>query len=295
MDLPVNTFKRKLLAGEQQIGLWISLASPYSTEIVAGAGFDWGVLDTEHSPNEVTDILPQLLAVSAYAMSPVVRIAWNDKVLMKRHLDQGAQTILVPYVSNSAEALAAVASMRYPTRGVRGVAGVTRASRFGRVKDYAKRAEEELCLLVQVETREAMDNVESIAKMDGVHGVFIGPADLAAALGHLGNPGHPEVQETIRRTIERIRTCKKAAGILATDEVSARRYISWGSTFTAVGLDAMVLARELEKLASVYVKVVQPEQAQPDHRLEQNARILALGRVVEAQKKLIRVLLKESE
>ena len=300
MELPVNFFKRKLLAGEQQIGLWISLASVYSTEIVAGAGFDWGVLDTEHSPNEVTDILPQLLAMSAYTMSPVVRIAWNDKVLMKRHLDQGAQTILVPYVSNPSEALAAIASMRYPTRGVRGVAGVTRASRFGRVKEYAKRAEDELCLLVQAETRQAVDNVEAIANLDGIHGVFIGPADLAAALGHLGDPGHPEVQVTIRRTIERIRSCKKAAGILATDEASARRYMEWGTTFTAVGLDAMVLARELEKIAVTYrgqaraeqVEVARPIQAD---RLEQNARILALGRVIEAQKKLIRALLKKGE
>jgi 4-hydroxy-2-oxoheptanedioate aldolase len=254
MDLPVNSFKRRLLAGEQQIGLWVSLASPHSAEIVAGAGFDWGVLDTEHSPNEVTDVLPQLLAVSAYPMAPVVRIAWNDKVLMKRHLDQGALTILVPYVSNAAEAEAAVKAMRYPTRGVRGVAGATRATRYARVKDYAKRAEEELCLLVQVETREAIDNLEAIAKTDGVHGVFIGPADLAAALGHLGNPAHPEVQETIRTTIGRIRACGKSAGILATDEPSARRYMEWGTTFTAVGLDSLVLVRELDKLAALYRK-----------------------------------------
>jgi 4-hydroxy-2-oxoheptanedioate aldolase len=173
---------------------------------------------------------------------------------MKRHLDQGAQTILVPYVSNAAEAEAAVASMRYPTRGVRGVAGTTRAARFGRVKDYAKRAEEELCLLVQVETREAIENLEAIARTDGVHGVFIGPADLAASHGHLGDHGHPDVQEVIRKTIGRIRACGKAAGILATDEASSRRYMEWGTTFTAVGLDAMVLARELDKLAALYRK-----------------------------------------
>lgn len=250
MNLPANPFKRALVAERQQIGLWVSLASPYSAEIVAGAGFDWLVIDTEHSPNEVDTTLAQLQVVAAYPVSPVVRPAWNDKVLIKRHLDIGAQTLLIPYVQDAEEAQAAVAAMRFPTRGVRGVAGVTRASRFGRVQDYAKRAEEELCLIVQIETRSGLDHLEAIARTDGVDGVFIGPADLAAGLGHLGEIGHAEVQSAIRDAIARIRACKKGAGILATDEASARRYIEWGTTFTAVGLDAMVLGRELEKLAA---------------------------------------------
>jgi len=250
MDLPRNAFKQALVAGRQQIGLWVSLASPYSAEICAGAGFDWLVIDTEHSPNEVDTTLAQLQVVAAYPVSAVVRPAWNDKVLIKRHLDIGAQTLLIPYVQDAAEAAAAVAAIRFPTRGVRGVAGVTRASRFGRVTDYAKRAEEELCLLLQVENRSGLDNLEAIARVDGVDGVFVGPADLAAGLGHLGEQSHPEVQSAIRDAIGRIRACGKAAGILATDEASARRYIEWGTTFTAVGLDAMVLARELEKLGA---------------------------------------------
>ena len=250
MDLPRNAFKQALVAGRQQIGLWVSLASPYSAEICAGAGFDWLVIDTEHSPNEVDTTLAQLQVVAAYPVSPVVRPAWNDKVLIKRHLDIGAQTLLIPYVQDAAEAAAAVAAIRFPTRGVRGVAGVTRASRFGRVSDYAKRAEQELCLLVQVENRAGLDNLEAIAKVDGVDGVFVGPADLAAGLGHLGEQSHAEVQSAIRDAIARIRACGKAAGILATDEASTRRYIEWGTTFTAVGLDAMVLARELDKLGA---------------------------------------------
>jgi len=225
---------------------------PYSAEIVAGAGFDWAVIDTEHSPNEVDTTLAQLQVMAAYAVAPVVRPAWNDKVLIKRHLDNGAQTLLIPYVQDAKEAEAAVAAMRYPTRGVRGVAGVTRASRFGRVKDYAKRAEESLCLLVQIETRLGLDNLEAIARTEGVDGVFIGPADLAAGLGHLGEQQHPEVQAAIQDGIKRIRACGKGAGILATDEASARRYMDWGTNFTAVGLDAMVLARELEKLAGKF-------------------------------------------
>ena len=250
--LPENPFKRALREGRQQIGLWVSLASPYSAEIVAGAGYDWLVIDTEHSPNEVDNTLAQLQVVAAYPVSAVVRPAWNDKVLIKRHLDIGAQTLLIPYVPTAEEAEAAVAAIRYPTRGVRGVAGVTRASRFGRVKDYTKHAEEELCLLVQIETRAGLDNLEAIARTGGVDGVFIGPADLAAGLGHLGDQQHPEVQSAIQDGFRRIRACGKAAGILATDEASSRRYIGWGSTFTAVGVDAMVLGRELEKLAEKF-------------------------------------------
>ena len=251
-ELPPNAFKRALLEGRQQIGLWVSLASPYSAEIVAGAGYDWLVIDTEHSPNEVDTTLAQLQVVAAYPVSAVVRPAWNDKILIKRHLDIGAQTLLVPYVQTAQEAADAVAAIRFPTRGVRGVAGVTRASRFGRVKDYAKRAEQELCMLVQIETRAGLENLEAIARTDGVDGVFIGPADLAAGLGHLGEQQHPEVQSAIQDGIKRIRACGKGAGILATDEASARRYIEWGTTFTAVGLDAMVLGRELEKLAAKF-------------------------------------------
>lgn len=249
-ELPQNHFKRAIAAGRQQVGLWVSLASAYSAEIVAGSGFDWLVIDTEHSPNEVVDTLAQLQAVAAYPPMPVVRPAWNDTVLIKRHLDIGAQTLLVPYVSTAQDAAKAVAATRYPPRGVRGVAGTTRAARFARVKDYAKRAEEELCLLVQIETREGLDELEGIARTDGVDGVFIGPADLAAALGHLGDQQHPEVQSAIKDAIARIRACGKPAGILATDDASTRRYIEWGTIFTAVGLDIQVLARETEKLAT---------------------------------------------
>lgn len=252
MDLPANAFKKAILAGRQQVGLWVSLASPYSTEIVAGSGFDWLLIDGEHSPNDPTTVLPQLQAAAPYPVSAIVRPAWNDKVLIKRYLDVGAQSLLVPYVETAEQAASAVASIRYPLRGVRGVAGVTRASRFGRVADYVKRAEEELCLLVQIESRLGLDNLEAIARTDGVDGVFIGPADLAAGLGQLGQQGHPEVQKAIEDAIKRIKACGKPAGILAVDEASARRYMEWGTTFTAVGLDAMILRVESEKLRAKF-------------------------------------------
>ncbi len=252
MDLPVNDFKRAILAGRQQIGLWVSLANTYSAEIVAGSGFDWLVIDGEHSPNDPPSVLPQLQAVAPYPSEPVVRPAWNDTVLIKRYLDIGARSLLVPYVQDANEAAAAVAAIRYPPRGVRGVAGMTRASRYGRIDAYVKRAESELCLLVQIETRRGLDHLEAIARVDGVDGVFIGPSDLAAGLGHLGEPGNAEVQSAIKDSIARIRACGKPAGILATDEATTRRYIEWGTVFTAVGLDAMVLARESEKLAAKF-------------------------------------------
>jgi 4-hydroxy-2-oxoheptanedioate aldolase len=249
MQLPQNAFKRAILAGRQQIGLWCSLPGPYAAEAMAGAGFDWMLLDTEHSPGDPLTVLGQLQAVAPYPASPIVRPASNDAVLIKRILDFGAQTLLIPYVQSAAEAQAAVAAMRYPPRGVRGVSGVTRATGFGRIAGYARRAEEELCLLVQIETREALDRLEEIAGVDGVDGVFIGPADLAASLGHVGEAGHPEVVAAIEDAIRRIRACGKPAGILTPDNAFAQRCIELGTVFTAVGVDASMLARATEALA----------------------------------------------
>jgi 4-hydroxy-2-oxoheptanedioate aldolase len=253
VDLPSNPFKRALKAGRQQIGLWVSLANAYAAEVVAGAGFDWLLLDTEHAPVDIEMALRMLQAVSPYPVTPVVRPAWNDMILIKRLLDVGAQTLLVPYVQSAEEAANAVSWMRYPPRGVRGVGGATvRATRFGRAAGYMKRCEEELCLLVQVETRKALDNLEEIANVEGVDGVFVGPADLAAGLGHPGEPGHPEVVAAIEDAIRRIRACGKAPGILTVEDKLARRYIELGSLFTAVGVDLVMLARETEKLAARY-------------------------------------------
>jgi 4-hydroxy-2-oxoheptanedioate aldolase len=247
-----NPFKAKLKAGEQQIGLWCSLASPYAAEVVAGAGFDWLLFDTEHSPGGVESVLGQLQAVGAYPVAPVVRPATNDVVLIKRFLDIGAQTLLIPYVQNTDEARAAVMAMRYPPEGVRGVAGLTRASRFGRVKEYARRAAEELCLLVQVETAEALSELEAIAGVEGVDGVFIGPGDLAASLGHVGQPGHPEVVAAVKDAIVRLKAIGKPSGILTLDVAFSKRCIELGATFTAVGMDLAILARGADRLAAEF-------------------------------------------
>lgn len=247
-DLPANTFKRAIREGRQQIGLWCSLPGGYVAELNAGAGYDWLLIDTEHSPSDPLSALDQLQAAAAYPVSCVVRPAINDPVLIKRHLDNGAQSLLIPYVQNAAEAKAAVAATRYPPDGIRGVAGVTRATRFGRVAGYAKRAADELCVLVQVETVEALSEIEAIAAVDGVDGIFIGPADLAASMGYAGELQNPKVVTAIDDAIRRIRAAGKPAGILTPDPVFAKRCIENGTVFTAVGVDAAILARSAEAL-----------------------------------------------
>jgi 4-hydroxy-2-oxoheptanedioate aldolase len=251
-ELPRNAFKAAILSGQQQIGLWCMLPSGFVTEALAGAGFDWLLLDTEHSPADVLTVLPQLQAAAAYSVSPVVRPAANDPVLIKRLLDLGAQSLLIPYVQSAEEAAAAVAAIRYPPRGIRGVAGLTRASRFGRVAGYAKQAETELCLLVQVETRQSLDCIEDIAAVEGVDGIFIGPGDLSASLGHPGELFHPEVIAAIEDAITRVRAAGKPAGVLTYDLDFARRCMELGTLFTAVGADLSILLRGVERLAGEF-------------------------------------------
>ena len=254
MNLPENAFKRALRAGKPQIGLWSSLSSNYTVEVIAGAGFDWILLDSEHSPADIENLLTQLQAAAPYPTHQVVRIPWNDMVTIKRVLDIGAQSLLVPYVSTAAEAKAAVSYTRYPPAGVRGVAGTTRATRFGRIADYARRAHEEICLLVQVETQGALDNIEAICGMDGVDGVFIGPADLHASLGHPGEIANPKVKPMIDDAIRRIRKSGKAPGILTPNEADARHWLDCGALFVAVGADVGILARGAEALAAKFKK-----------------------------------------
>jgi 4-hydroxy-2-oxoheptanedioate aldolase len=252
MDNTRNAFKHAIAAGQLQIGLWCSLCSNIAADIVSDSGFDWLLLDSEHSPNEIPDLLAQLQAVRGGTATPIVRPAWNDPVLIKRVLDIGAQSVLLPYVQNPEEAQRAVASVRYPPAGIRGVAAASRASRYGRVPGYLKNADAEICTLVQVETRAALDQLEAIASVDGVDGVFIGPSDLSASFGHVGNPQHPEMQKVLEDAVTRLKKIGKPAGILTGNEEEARRYISWGYTFVAVGADVGLLARGADALAKKF-------------------------------------------
>lgn len=254
MEMPRNNFKHAIKAGKLQIGLWSSLCSNIVSEVIADSGFDWILLDTEHAPNELPNVVSQLQSMMHGTATPIVRPAWNDTVLLKRYLDAGAPAVLLPFVQNAEEAKAAVAATRYPPRGIRGITTSGRASRFGRVKDYLKNADSEICVLVQAETKEALGNLEAIAAVDGVDGIFIGPADLSASFGHIGNPQHPEVQQAIQDTAVRLKKAGKPAGILTSNEDEARRYIEWGYTFVAVGSDLGILTRGADTLAAKFKK-----------------------------------------
>jgi 4-hydroxy-2-oxoheptanedioate aldolase len=250
LRLPPNRFKAALREQRRQIGLWSSLCSNIVAEIIAGAGFDWILIDAEHAPNEIPGVLLQLQAMATGTAEPVVRCPWNDMVFIKRVLDIGARSILVPFVQNADEARQAVAATRYPPMGVRGVAVAPRANRFGRVAGYHGMSHEEMCVLVQIETRAAVGEIENIAAVEGVDGIFIGPSDLAASLGHLADPRHPDVQSVIASACARIRAAGKAAGMLAGDIDDAARYLDMGFTFVAVGSDAGVLNQGAQKIAA---------------------------------------------
>jgi 4-hydroxy-2-oxoheptanedioate aldolase len=248
----LNPFKQALHSGRLQIGLWHSLASHLVVEILADSGFDWILIDTEHAPNELPMVLSELQAMSGGSAHAVVRPPWNDSVIIKRLLDVGAQSLLIPYVETEEEAQRAVRSTRYPPQGFRGFASQARASRYGRIKGYHRAANAEVCLLLQVETKRGLENLERIARVEGVDGVFIGPGDLSAALGYLGEPNHPEVVKTIDDAIRRIKAAGVAPGILSGDAELAQHYIELGCLFAAVGSDIGLLANGAERLAAKF-------------------------------------------
>lgn len=253
MDMPINRFKQRLRNGDVQIGLWLGLADAYCAELAANAGFDWLLIDGEHAPNHLRGMLAQLQAVAPYPCQALIRPVIGDSALIKQLLDIGAQTLLVPMVESAAQARELVRAMRYPPQGIRGVgSALARASRWNSIPGYLDLADEQMCLLVQIENLEGLANLDEIAAVEGVDGVFIGPADLSASMGHRGNPGHPEVQAAIEHAIGRIVQSGKAVGILSADESLARRYIELGATFIAVGVDTTVLMRGLQALAGTF-------------------------------------------
>lgn len=246
MLMPKNAFKRNLLAGNRQLGIWCSLPSSYAAEAVAGCGFDWMLFDTEHSPGDPLTVLSQLQAVAPYPTSAIVRPASNDSVLIKRYLDIGAQTFLIPFVENANDAKAAVSATRYPPNGMRGISSLTRATGFGRIANYVAHAAEEICVLVQVETAQALEQINSIAQVEGVDGIFIGSNDLAGSLGFAGDSFHPHVISKIEGAISAIRGAQKPAGILTTNSAFAKQCIDLGCLFPAVAIDIDILVHGSE-------------------------------------------------
>lgn len=247
-----NRLRQQLKAGVRLIGCWLSLGSPITTEVVGVAGFDWVLLDSEHAPNDVLSLIPQLMALKDSPSAPVVRPPWNDTVVIKRLLDAGCHNFLIPFVESAEQARCAVAATRYPPHGVRGVSVSQRSNRYGSVPDYFAKVNEQIAVVVQIESRAGVAAAAEIAAVDGVDGLFIGPSDLAAAYGHLGNANHPEVQQAIAQVHAAAQAAGKATGILSPVEADARRYLEMGMRFVAVGSDLGVLRMQTQALFDRY-------------------------------------------
>ena len=253
MQVPINSFKQALQAGRAQIGLWLGLADAYASELLAGTGFDWLVIDGEHAPNDLRTVLAQLQAIAPYAAHAAVRPVCGEAALIKQYLDIGAQTLIVPMVDSAEQAARMVAAMRYPPGGIRGVgSALARASRWNQIGNYLQTCQAQLCLLVQVESVTGMDNLSQIAAVEGVDGVLFGPADLAASMGMLGRAADPQVQDAIAHGIGTVRAAGKAAGTLSADIALARRYLELGALFVAVGVDTTLLVRAAKELVGAF-------------------------------------------
>lgn len=249
-----NRFRQDLLQGKTLIGCWSALCSPITTEVLGVAGFDWLLLDGEHAPNDVTTFVPQLMALKGSRSAPVVRPQFNDPVVIKRLLDIGFYNFLIPFVETQEQAELAVASTRYPPAGIRGVSVSHRSNMFGTVPDYFTSINDNIAVMVQIESQQGVDNLDAIAAVDGIDGIFVGPSDLAAGMGHLGNAGHPDVQAAIHHIFARAKEHGKPSGILAPVEADARRYLEWGATFVAVGSDLGVFRAGTQALCDRFTK-----------------------------------------
>ena len=248
-----NTFRQNLIAGKKLIGCWSSLGSHITTEVLGLAGFDWLLLDAEHSPNDVLSLVPQLMALKDSPSAPVVRPQWNDTVQIKRLLDAGFHNFLIPFVQSADEARAAVAATRYPPQGVRGLSVSQRNNKYGTVKDYFKIVNDNIAVMVQIETMAAVNAIDEICAVDGVDGIFIGPGDLSTTMGHIGNPLHPEVQAAMQKVYASAKAHGKPVGILAPVEADARRYLEMGATFVAVGSDLGVFRNATQALRDKFL------------------------------------------
>jgi 4-hydroxy-2-oxoheptanedioate aldolase len=251
MPAPENTFKQALARGERQIGCWMSFAEGPVAEIMGTAGFDWLVIDGEHAPNDIRSIRNQLIALAASDSHPVVRLPIGETWMVKQALDAGAQNILIPMIETAEQARDMVRACQYPPHGTRGVgATAARASGFGSVSEYIQTADAQICLLLQVENRAGIANLDEILAVEGVDGVFIGPSDLSTDMGHQGDSAHPEVRATIAEAITRIKAAGKAPGILGVTEEATQAYFDMGAQFLAVGIDVLILAQNARRLAA---------------------------------------------
>ena len=252
-DFPRNRFKAALDSGHPQFGLWLGIPDPSVAELLAGAGFDWLVVDHEHGPFELRDVMTHLQAMAPYDVAPIVRPVDDNPGLLKKLCDIGAQSFVVPMVETAEQAAAIVAAVRYPPAGRRGLGtSMARAAHWNTVPGYAQKANDEMCVIVQAETTNAIENLEAIAAVDGVDGVFIGPSDLSASMGHLGDTGHPDVMDTVSEGIRRIRAAGKHAGLLCLDESKVAHFVDCGANFIGIGVDTLLIGNSARSLAAKY-------------------------------------------
>jgi 4-hydroxy-2-oxoheptanedioate aldolase len=264
MELPKNRFKQGLATGDTQYGLWLGLPDNSAAEIAALAGFDWLLIDGEHAPFDLRTIMSHLQAIAPYDAAPIVRCVEGNTALLKQLLDIGVQTLLVPMVETAEQAAQLVQAVRYPPQGIRGLGtSLARAARWNQVSSYLQKANNETCLIVQVETASAMENLDAILQVEGVDGVFIGPSDLSASMGYVGDAGNPVVVKTINVGLNKIRDAGKYAGLLCLDPSLAESYVQQGAHFVGVGVDTMILANETRKLAQRFKKGAPVEDEKP--------------------------------
>ncbi|MET3998536.1 4-hydroxy-2-oxoheptanedioate aldolase [Marinobacterium sp. MBR-109] len=264
MELPQNRFKQGLASGQPQYGLWLGLPDNSAAEIAAVAGFDWLLIDGEHAPFDLRTIMSHLQAMAPYDVAPIVRCVEGNTALIKQLLDIGVQTLLVPMVETAEQAEQLVRAVRYPPAGVRGLGtSLARAARWNQVPGYLKKANDEICLIVQVETAGAMENLDAILQVEGVDGVFIGPSDLSASMGYIGDAGNPVVVKAINTGLNKIRDAGKYAGLLCLDPSLAQDYVEQGANFVGVGVDTMILANETRKLAQRFKQGAPVEDEKP--------------------------------
>lgn len=253
MDIPINQFKEDLRANKLLLGLWLGLGETFSAEICAGAGYDWLLIDGEHGPNDLRSFLAQLQAIAPYISQPIVRPPQGDHVLIKQLLETGVQTLLIPMVDTAGQARGLVQAMWYPPAGIRGVgAALARASRWGRIQDYSEKANDQMCLLLQVETKVGYENLDEILAVEDIDGIFFGAADLAASYGLLGQANHPDIVGKIEVGLRKTRLAGKGGGVLCGDKTLVKRYYDAGARFIAVGVDAMLLAAATTDLLRTY-------------------------------------------
>lgn len=259
MPAPKNTFKAALKAGHPQIGCWVGMANAYAAEIAATAQFDWLLVDGEHAPNDLRSILEQVQVIEGSGSTPVARLPIGETWMIKQYLDAGVQNLLVPMVESGDQAHELVRAVQYPPHGVRGVgSALARASRFAAIPDYLKTADEQICLLVQVENQKGLAALDDILATD-VDGVFIGPSDLAADMGHIGNAGHPDVVEAVLDALTRIVAAGKAAGILTLDPAMQRKCLDLGANFVATNIDVTLFATAMRNAAKAGLSLL-PDQ-----------------------------------